>query len=111
MTKARQVLQLLVEGDHSAELIAQKTGLPISDVREAIRTLRRDGRVESVSVPTHYKATPQGEKDLRRVPTPVKLLERKRHERHMREEQARAMVGDAIHNQPALVKVWGEMHA
>ena len=92
MTKARQVLLLLVKGDHSAEQIAQKTGLPISDVREAIRTLRRGGRVESVSVPIRYKATPQGEKDLRRVPTPPKLLERKRQERHTREEQARMTI-------------------
>lgn len=111
MTKARTVLQLLVEGPHSTRQLSEKTGLSIADVQEAIRTLRRGERVESVAVPVIYQATPEGERALAKAPLPPKVLERKRRERHLREEQARTTVGNAVQNQPPLMKVWGALHA
>lgn len=109
MTKARTVLQLLVEGKYSAELIAEKTGLSLPDVREAIRTLRKGNRVKSVVVPIFYEATPEGERDLARAPMPPKVLSRKSRERRSREQQAQTIVGSAIQRQPALAQVWGAM--
>lgn len=107
MTKARQVLQLLAEGPHSAKQIAEKTGLSVADVQEAIRTLRKGARVASVAVPVIYQATSHGEAALTKKPTPPKILENKRRARHAREERARTLVGAAIRNQPALAMVWG----
>lgn len=111
MTKARTVLQLLVEGPHSTRQLAEKTGLSIADVQEAIRTLRRGERVESVAVPVIYQATPEGERALAKAPLPPKVLERKKHERHVREQRAQTTVGHAISNQSLLAQVWGAMHA
>lgn len=107
MTKARTVLQLLVEGPHSTRQLAEKTGLSIADVQEAIRTLRKGERVASVAVPVIYQATPEGERDLARAPMPPRVLSRKNRERRAREQRTQTIVGHAISNQPALAQVWG----
>jgi DNA-binding Lrp family transcriptional regulator len=111
MTKARQVLELLAEGPHSARQLAEKTGLSLADVQEAIRTLRRGHRVASVAVPVIYEATPLGEAALSKEPIPEKVLAQKKRARQIREERARRVVGEAINNQPALQSIWGAMHA
>jgi DNA-binding transcriptional regulator YhcF (GntR family) len=107
MTKARTVLQLLVEGPHSTRQLAEKTGLSIADVQEAIRTLRRGERVESVAVPVIYQATPEGERALAKEPLPPAVLARKSRERRVREQRAQTTVGRAISNQPLLARAWG----
>lgn len=108
MTKARQVLEVLAGGSFSARQIAEKTGLSVHDVQEAIRTLRRKERVESVAAPVYYTATKYGENALRREPTPPAVLARKRRERQVREAKARSLVDTAIQSQPMLAQVWGQ---
>lgn len=128
MTKARQVLELLAEGPHSARQLAEKTGLSFADVQEAIRTLRRGDRVASVAAPVIYKATSLGEAALAKEPTPRTVLARKNRERRNREERAAALrasefvhkrvaappaadsiVSTAVRGQPALQSAWGAM--
>lgn len=105
MTKARTILQLLAEGNYSTRQLAEMSGLSVADVQEAIRTLRKGNRVESA--PVCYRATPVGVGELSKEPTPPAVLERKKRERHAREERARTIVGQALQSQPALAQVWG----
>lgn len=132
MTKARQVLLLLVEGPHSARQLAEKTGLSLADVQEAIRTLRRGDRVASVAAPVIYKATSQGEAALTKEPVPEEVLSRKRLARRIRAERGAAprakepefvhnhveapsvadsIVSSALKGQPALQAAWGACRA
>jgi hypothetical protein len=106
MTTARKVLECLAMGDGTAQMLAERSGLPLEDVREALRTLRKGNRVCSVAVPTIYKATEAGGRALQKAPTPPAILKRKKLERHSREERARSMVGLAIEQQPQLAQVW-----
>lgn len=130
MTKARTVLQLLVEGPHSTRQLSEKTGLSIADVQEAIRTLRRGERVESVAVPVIYQATLEGERALAKAPLPPAVLARKRLGRRIRAERGAAprakesefvhnhveapavadsIVSSAVQSRPALQAAWGAM--
>jgi DNA-binding IclR family transcriptional regulator len=111
MRRTRQILPLLVEGSYTAEAIAEKTGYPLDEVRDAIRTLRRSGFVESVIEPAHYKATLLGA-DVASKPTKTTpaAIARKIHQRKVRQdrqcEQNNTLVGNAIDRQPALAQVW-----
>lgn len=112
MRKTRQILPLLVDGSYSAEALAEKTGFDLEEVRDAIRTLRRSGFVQSVIKPAEYQATIRGAEVLSKPrKSPPSLIERKLRERKAREERMRAnantMVGKAIDQQPALMRVWG----
>lgn len=132
MTKARQVLELLAKGPHSARQLAEKTSLSLADVQEAIRTLRRGDRVASVAAPVIYKMTSLGEVALTKEPVPQEVLARKRLARRMRGERGAAprakelefvhnhveapavadsIVSSAVQSRPALQAVWGACRA
>lgn len=107
MTNSRQVLELLMQGIGSVDALSEKSGLSPHDVREAIKTLRRTKRIESFFPPIHYKVTSIGERALSNPPTPRKVLERKKQERHARQQKAATLVGLAMERQPMLAQVWG----
>ena len=109
MTNSRIVLELLAKGVHSAEKMAQMCDLTLDEVRDAIRTLRKSGRVESVSMATHYRATPAGLKTLDRPTTPQKYLEqrkRRRRESVERTTPEESIVGSAMRKQIDIERAW-----
>lgn len=109
MTNSRIVLELLAKGVHSAEKITQMCDLTLDEVREALRTLRKSGRVESVSMVTHYRATPTGLKTLDRPPTPQKYLDQSKRRRRAAVERAapeESIVGSAMRKQIDIERVW-----
>lgn len=111
MTRSRKILPLLVEGCHSVEAIAERTGFDVEAVHTTVQALRRSGFAESVVEPTKYKATALGVAALSKAPkSPPELITRKTRERKAREArraaEATSIVGNAMDRQPAIQQVW-----
>lgn len=111
MTKTKRMLDVLAQGNHTMESLAEATGMEIEQVRRAIWNMRFLGYIETK--PETYALSAKGTvRQMTKTKTPAAVIARKVAKRRERiEASASGIVAAAIRNVPTSVFQLGGMQA